>query len=507
MASAVGVQVPPPAPTNALTHNFVGQHDKEEGAALAPQEWWIDGMNVTETNAEGLNRELKIVVGADELEEKLSSRLDDLKDKAQIKGFRPGHVPKEHLRKVYGRSVMAEVVQQAVQETSQQAISDREERPAFQPKVSLPEDEEEINQIFDGTCDLSYTMTFEVLPTVEVMDLSTLELERPTTPVADNDIEEAVERIVATNPNFKPKDGPAQTGDRVTIDFVGKLNGEAFDGGTATDAPITLGAGGFIPGFEEGLEGVTAGDDKIIEATFPEAYGEPKLAGKTVTFEVKVKEVAGSEAPTLDDEFAKSLGAESVAQMRETVKGRLEFDRNMASRLKVKRALLDGLNEGHTFELPPTLVDTEFKAIWDKVLHDQEHSKKTFEDEGTTAEDAKKEYRDIAERRVRLGLLLSEIGSRNEITVSDDEINKALIERIRQFPGQERQVYDFYRNTPEALAELRAPIFEDKVVDYILELAKVSDKDVSLEELYKDLDDGQGQEHGHDHNHDHDHDH
>ncbi|MGD8479322.1 MAG: trigger factor [Methyloceanibacter sp.] len=448
-------------------------------------------MNVTETNAEGLHRELRVVVGADELEEKLSSRLEELKSKARIKGFRPGRVPKEHLRKIYGRSVMAEVVQQAVQETSEKAISDREERPAFQPQLKLPEDEAEINQIFDGKGDLAYTMTFEVLPKVEVMDLATIALERPTTPVSDKDIDEAVDRIIATNPNYTPKDGPAKTGDRVTIDFVGKLNGEPFEGGTATDAPITLGAGGFIPGFEDGLEGVSAGEEKVIDATFPEAYGEPKLAGKAVKFDVTVKEVATPEKPTLDDEFAKSLGAESVGKMRETVKGRLEFDRNMASRLKMKRALLDALSDGHDFELPPTLVDNEFNAIWDQVLKDQEQSKKTFEDEGTTEEKAKGEYRDIASRRVRLGLLLSEIGSRNEITVSDDEVNKALIERIRQFPGQERQVYDFYRNTPEALAELRAPIYEDKVVDYVLELAKVTDKNVSLEELYKDLDDGQ----------------
>lgn len=288
---------------------------------MAPQEWWIDGMNVTETNAEGLRRELKVVVGADELEEKLSSRLEELKSKARIKGFRPGHVPKEHLRKVYGRSVMAEVVQQAVQETSQKAITEREERPAFQPQVKLPEDDAEINQIFDGKGDLAYTMTFEVLPTVEIMDLGTIELERPTAPVSDKEIDEAIDRIIATNPTFTPKDGPSEKGDRVTIDFVGKLDGEAFEGGTATDAPITLGAGGFIPGFEEGLEGVSTGEEKVIEATFPDAYGEPKLAGKTVQFEVKVKEVAAPQAPTLDDEFAKSLGAESVAQMRETVKG------------------------------------------------------------------------------------------------------------------------------------------------------------------------------------------
>jgi trigger factor len=469
-------------------------------------------MNVTETNTEGLHRELKVVVGADELEQRLSSRLDELKGKARIKGFRPGHVPKEHLRKVYGRSVMAEVVQQAVAETSREALTQREERPAFQPKVALPEDEGEINKIFDGTADLAYTLTFEVLPKVEVMDLSTLKLERPTTPVTEKDIDEAVDRILATNQNYKPKDGAAKKADRVTLDFVGKLNGEAFEGGTAQDAPITLGAGGFIPGFEEGLMGVKTGEEKVIEATFPDEYPEAKLAGKTVQFEIKVKEVAAPETPTLDDEFAKSLGVETVADIRETVKTRMEQDRGLASRLKVKRVLLDALNEGHDFELPPTLVDNEFQAIWGQVTKDLEQSKKTFEDEGTTEEKAKADYRDIAARRVRLGLLLSEIGSRNEITVSDDEVNKALIERIRQFPGQERQVYDFYRNTPEALAELRAPIYEDKVVDYILELAKVTDKPVSVEELYADPDGGHDHhhhdhDHDHDHHHDHDHDH
>jgi trigger factor len=401
---------------------------------------------------------------------------------------------------------MAEVVQQAVTETSQQALSEREERPAFQPKVALPEDEAEINQIFEGTGDLSYTLTFEVLPKVEVMDLSTIALDRPVAPVSDKDIDEAIDRILATNQNYKPRDGAAKKADRVTIDFVGKLDGEAFEGGTAEDAPITLGAGGFIPGFEEGLTGVKAGDEKVIEATFPEAYPEAKLAGKAVTFEVKVKEVAAPETPTLDDDFAKSLGVESVAQMRETVKARMEQDRALASRQKMKRALLDALNEGHTFELPPTLVDNEFQAIWDQVTKDLEHAKQTFEDEDTTEEKAKEEYRDIAARRVRLGLLLSEIGQRNEVTVSDEEVNKALIERIRQFPGQERQVYDFYRNTPQALAELRAPIYEDKVVDYIFELAKLTDKEVTLEELYADPD-GAGGHHHHDHHHDHDHDH
>ena len=227
-------------------------------------------MNVTETNAEGLARELKVVVGADELEKRLSTRLDELKDKAQIKGFRPGHVPKAHLRKIYGRSVMSDVLQQAVADTSREALSEREERPAFQPKVSLPEDEAEIEKIFDGTADLAYTLSFEVLPAVEVMDLSTLTLERPVTVITEKDIDEAVDRILATNQNYKLKKGAAKKGDRVVIDFVGKIDGKAFEGGTADDAPIVLGAGGFIPGFEEGLTGAKEGDERNIEGVFPE---------------------------------------------------------------------------------------------------------------------------------------------------------------------------------------------------------------------------------------------
>jgi len=461
-------------------------------------------MNVTETSANGLQRELKVIVGAEELEQRLSSRLDELKGKAHIKGFRPGHVPKEHLRKIYGRSVMAEVVQQTVAETSREALSQRDERPAFQPRVGLPEDEAEIDKIFAGQGDLAYTLSFEVLPKVDVMDLTGLALEKPVTPVTDKDIDQAIERILATNQNFKPKDGTAKKGDRVTIDFVGKLDGEAFEGGTAQDAPILLGSGGFVPGFEEGLMGVKTGEERVVDATFPENYPEAQLAGKAVKFEVKVKEVAAPETPKLDDEFAKSLGVESVAQMRDTVRARMEQDRALASRLKVKRALLDALNEAHSFELPPTLVDNEFQAIWTQVMRDLEQSKKTFEDEGTTEEKARQDYRDIAARRVRLGLLLSEIGTRNQITVTDDELNRALLDRVRQFPGQERQVYDYYRNNPQMLGELRAPIYEDKVVDYVIELAKITEKPVSVEELYADADDG----HDHAHHHgDHDHEH
>jgi trigger factor len=463
-------------------------------------------MHVTETTAEGLRRRLKVVIGADELEQRLSARLDELKDKARLKGFRPGHVPKDHLRKVYGRSVMAEVVQQAVAETSREALSQREERPAFQPQVGLPEDQAEIDKIFAGSSDLAYTLSFEVLPKIELMDFSTLELEKPVAKVTDADIDASLTRLQAANLRYKPKDGAAADGDRLVIDFVGSIDGAPFEGGATDDAPVVLGSGNFIPGFEEGLKGARAGEERQVEATFPDTYPEAKLAGKAARFAVKVKEVGAPETPPVDEEFAKSLGLESVEKLRETIKQRLEQDRAGASRLKLKRALLDALNQGHDFDLPPTLVDNEFQAIWQQVTADLERSKKSFEDEGTTEEKARAEYRDIAARRVRLGLVLSEVGTRKEINITDEEVNRALLERIRQFPGQERKVYDYYRNNPEALAEFRAPIFEDKAVDYILELAKVTETPVSVEALYADPDADHDHEHDHGHEH-HGHDH
>jgi trigger factor len=468
-------------------------------------------MNVTEANADGLRRKLKVVIGADELERRFSARLDELKGRARLKGFRPGRVPKEHLRKVYGRSVMAEVVQQAVAETSREAISQRDERPAFQPTVALPEDEAEIDKIFAGTSDLAYTLSFEVMPTIATMDFSKIALERPIAAVTDEDIGKAIDRLRAANLRYKPKEDAAGKGDRLIIDFVGKIDGEAFPGGSTEDAPVLLGSGNFIPGFEEGLMGAKAGEEREVEATFPDDYQEKVLAGKKARFEVKIKDVAAPETPPLDEEFAKGLGVDSVEALRDMVKKRLEQDRAQAARLKLKRALLDALNEGHSFELPPTLVDNEFNAIWLQVTADLERSKRTFADEGTTEEKAREDYRDIAARRVRLGLVLSEVGQRNQISVTDDEVSRALLERVRQFPGQERKVYEYYRNNPELLAEFRAPIFEDKVVDYILELAKITDKPVSVDELYADPDEDHDHghhdhDHGH-HHHDHNHDH
>jgi trigger factor len=463
-------------------------------------------MQITETTVDGLVRELKVVVGADELEKRFSQRLDELKGRVRLKGFRPGHVPKAHLRRVYGRSVMAEVVQQAVAETSQKAISERQERPAFQPRIALPEDETEVGKIFAGSGDLAYTMYFEVLPKFELADFAAMEVEKPVAEVTPEDVAKSLERLREANPRYETKDGKAAKGDRLTIDFQGTLDGEQFKGGSAEDAQVVLGGGNFIPGFEEGLLGAKAGEERSIDATFPENYPEAKLAGKEARFAVKVKEVASPAAPVVDDNFAKSLGLESLDQLKEMVKQRLEQDRSAATRLKLKRALLDKLNASHDFALPPTLVDNEFQTIWRQVTEDLQQSKRSFEDEGTTEEKAREEYRGIAERRVRLGLILSEVGSRNKIEVSDDEVSRALVERARQFPGQERKVYDFYRNNPQALAEVRAPLYEDKVIDFILELAKVKEKPVNVEELYADTDGGHVHHHDHDH-HDHDHHH
>jgi trigger factor len=281
-----------------------------------------------------------------------------------------------------------------------------------------------------------------------------------------------------------------------------------FKGGSAEDAPVVLGAGNFIPGFEEGLAGVKTGEERAIDVTFPGDYPEASLAGKAARFEIKVKDVAAPEEPSIDEDFAKALGFETLGQLRDTVKQRLEQDRAAASRLKLKRAILDALSATYQFDLPPTLVDNEFDVIWKQVTGDLEQSKRSFEDEGTSEEKARAEYRDIAARRVKLGLLLSEVGTRNKIEVSDEEVNRALLERVRQFPGQEKKVYDFYRNNPQMLSEIRAPIFEEKVIDFIVELAQVTEKPVTVEELYADADAGEHEHHHHDHaNHDHDHHH
>ena len=443
-------------------------------------------MQVTETSSEGLKRQLRVVVGVEEIGERFNARLDEIKENAQLKGFRKGKVPVQHLKRVYGRSLMAEVVQQAVDETSRQAITDRNERPALTPRIALPEDSSEIERVLSGQSDLSFEMSFEVLPEINITDLASLRLTRLVAEVEDAAIDKAIADLALRNVRYDGEaDRTASQGDRVTIDFVGKIDGVPFDNGSGEGATLVLGQGGFIPGFEDGLIGAKAGEERLLDITFPAEYPVETLKGKAATFDVKVKEVAKPVKPEIDDQFALGLGAQSLAKLRELVAGQLKRDYDGISRQHLKRALLDELDKRHDFALPPSLVDGEFEAIWTGATQALEQAGRTLADEGKTEEEARSEYRKLAERRVRLGLVLGEIGDKSKIQVTQDELRRALVERARRFPGRERSVYEYYEKTPHALVELRAPIFEEKVVDFIVELAKPEERRVSLEELLK----------------------
>ncbi len=443
-------------------------------------------MQVTETSSDGLKRQLKVVVGAGEIGERYAAKLDEIKDRVQIKGFRKGKVPIGHLKKVYGRSLMGEVLQQTIEEKSRAAISERNERPAFQPQIELTEDQQEIEKVMSGEADLSFGMNFEVLPDFTLADFSTLTLEKLVADVDDKSIDDAINQLVDRSTSFETAEGRvAEDGDRLTIDFVGKIDDVAFEGGTGEGINLVLGQGNFIPGFEEGLKGAKAGDERAVNATFPEEYPEKTLAGKAATFDVTVKEVAVPKKPAVDDEFAKTLGAENLANLRELVTEQIKREFEQASRTKLKRVLLDELEKKHDFALPPSLVEREFEGIWRQVTEGLKQAERTFEDEGKTEETAKDEYRKIAERRVRLGLILGEVGDKGQIQVTQEELRRALMEQARRYPGQERMVYEFYEKNPNAIAELRAPIYEEKVVDHILEQAKPTEKKVDREELLK----------------------
>lgn len=443
-------------------------------------------MEITETSTEGLKRTLKVVVGADELGRRFGERLDEIKDRVQLKGFRKGKVPVPHLKKVFGRSLMAEVLQEAVKESSSKALADRNERPAMQPSVSLPEDQAELEKVLAGEADLAYSMTFEVLPKIEVVDFGKLKLERLVADVEPEAVDKALADLAERSTTWTPDEArAAQSGDRLTVDFVGKIGAEAFEGGTAEDAQIVLGQGNFIPGFEEGLAGAKAGDERSVTATFPADYPVEALAGKEATFAVKVKEVASPVRPEIDDELAKTFGAESLAKLTELVRAQIAREYEAASRMKLKRELLDELAKAHGFELPPSLVESEFEALWRQFNDSLRQAGKTLADQDKGEEDLRAEHRQLAERRVRLGLVMGEIGEKNEIKITQDEMRRALMEQARRFPGHEKAVYEYYEKTPGALAELRAPIFEDKVVDFVLEKLKPTEKKVSKDELFQ----------------------
>jgi trigger factor len=447
-------------------------------------------MQVTETSSEGLQRKLKVVVPAGDIGAKFSERMEDFRGQVQLKGFRRGKVPTAHLKKIYGRSLMAEVLQSTLDETTRKALADRNERPAVQPKIDLPESQDEIEKVLNGEADLAFDMSFEVLPQITLVDFATLKLEKLTADVPESEVDKAIDDLAERNTGYEPEEGRAAAkSDQVTIDFVGRIDGEAFEGGKGEDVKLVLGQGGFIPGFEDGLIGAKAGDHKVVKASFPAEYPVPTLAGKEAEFETTVKAVAKPVKPAIDDAFAKNIGATDLAQLRVLVQGQLQREHEQASRSKLKRALLDELEKAHDFVLPQSLVDGEFEGIWRQVTQGLERQNKTFADEGKTEESAREEFRKLAERRVRLGLVIGEIGEKNKVSVTEEELRRALIERARRYPGQERFVYEYFEKTPGAVDELRAPIFEDKVVDHIVDLAKPTERKVTREELLKPLED------------------
>jgi trigger factor len=447
-------------------------------------------MQVTETVSDGLKREYQVTVPAADLEARMAGRLSDLKDRIQLRGFRPGKVPVTHLRKVYGRSVMAETLEAVIRETNAKIVEERGLRLAMEPKVTLPEEQTEVERVIGGQADLAYKLSLEVLPKIELGDFKGIKLDRLVTEVTDAEVNDAVARIAEQNKPYTPKSEGAkvETGDRVVVDFAGRIDGTPFAGGTGADVGVNVGSGTFIPGFEDQLIGMTTGETRLVKVTFPSDYVNAALAGKAAEFDVTVKAIEAPGTVTADDEFAKSLGLESLDKLRTAIKDRIAREHAGMSRQKLKRQLLDKLDEMHKFTPPPTLVEEEFTNVWNAIETDLKQQGRTFADEGTTEEAARTEYRGIAERRVRLGLVLADIGEKNNIKVADDEVSRAIVERARQVPGREQEIWDYYRKNPSAVASVRAPLFEEKVVDFLIELATVTERTVAREELYKDDD-------------------
>jgi trigger factor len=444
-------------------------------------------MQVTELSAEGLKRAFSVLVPAAEIDATRDKRLAALGRDLRIPGFRPGKVPMSVVKKRYGTAVTGEVLEEQVQTATRELLTDRGLRPALQPKVEL------VGDFADGK-DLQFNIEMEVLPEIPMPDFSGIAVDRPRAEPSDEEVQKALDGLAARNAKLEDvtEERPAAKGDVVVADFVGRLiegegdeakAGEPFPGGTANDMPIEVGGDGFIPGFTEGLEGIRPGETRKVRVSFPEGYGSAELAGKPAEFEITAKALKTRAAAPADDEFAKSLGLESVEKLREELKNSIQREYDGLTRLRVKRSLLDQLSERADFAVPEGMVEAEFGQIWSRVEEDRKAGRLDAEDAGKDEEALKADYRKIAERRIRLGLLLSEIGRTNNIQVGQDELFQAMRTEASRYPGQEKQVFEFFQKNPQALENLRAPIFEEKVVDFMLELAKVTDTTVTPAEL------------------------
>lgn len=438
-------------------------------------------MQVTETQSEGLKREYKVLIAAKDIGEKMEGRLKELGEQVKVPGFRSGKVPLPLLKKRFGASVMGEVLERAVNDSSSQAISERGLRPAMQPKIEIT--------AFDEGKDLEYTMAIELLPEIEPMDFSTLELERLEVEVPDEEVLKLLERLAGSRKQTRPVEKPrkAKKGDVLVIDFRGTVDGEEFPGMSGEDHHLELGANQFIEGFEDQLIGVDVGESRDVNVTFPEAYVNDKLAGRDAVFSVTVKQLLEGVPVTIDDEMAVSLGEENLEALKAKAREQVLMEYDGAARAKLKRQVLDCLAEAHDFPVPEGMADLEFGTIWKQIEQDREAGRLDPEDAERSEEDLKADYREIAERRVRLGLLISEVGRVNQIEVSKEEVNRALVQEVQRYPGQEREVFEYYQRTPEALGNLRAPVFEEKVIDFVVNLAKVTQRAVSPEQLREEM--------------------
>ena len=438
-------------------------------------------MQVTEENNEGLQREFVITLEASEIDEKVQSRLREIGKNQKIPGFRPGKAPMSILKQRFGQAVMGEVLERAVGDSSQQVIQERGLRPAGQPDISV--------ESFDEGQDLVYRMKLELLPDIEPMDFSQISVTTQKIEVPDHEVDEALERLASQQKESKPVEEPrpARKGDILVVDFSGEVDGEKYPGMEAEDHHLELGSNRFVEGFEDQLIGIQPGEEKTVEVTFPEGYMNSQLSGKTAQFHVKVKELREAEPVEINDEFAQKFGEEDLNGLKERVRDQIRQDYERLTRQRTKRQLLDQLADGHSFDVPQSMVDSEFNAIWQQIEQDRQNGQLDAEDAEKSEEQLQEEYKQIAERRVRLGLLLSEVGRNQQIDVTQEELNKALIEEVQRYPGREREVFEHYQNSQDALQNLRAPIYEDKVIDYILELANTEERQVTTDQLREEL--------------------
>ncbi len=462
-------------------------------------------MQTVETLNEGLKRAYTVTITSKDIDARVEKEVKAIAPQVRMPGFRPGKVPANLVKKMHGESLQRDALNNSIQESIQKLIADQKLRPAMQPSVELDEG-------FEFGQDAEVKVELEVLPEIEAPSIEGLKLERLTVDVADDKVAEAAGRIASQQGALEEHgdDHAAAEGDTLVIDFVGKVDGEAFEGGSAQDIRLKLGSGQFIPGFEDQLTGVKKGEEKTIDVTFPDDYGAEHLAGKAATFDVTVKSVLNGDKPKVDDDFAKSLGLESLDKLNELLKGQIEQEHNGLTRTHMKRKLLDQLAANHDFDVPPSMVEAEFNQIWQQLQHEASHEEDP-EAALKEMEAEKDDYRAIAVRRVRLGLLLSEIGQANGVTVSDQEMNRLIMQAAQQYSPQDRERFvQYVRQDPMAAAQLRAPLYEDKVVDFLFEKAEITDRAVTREELEAAIEAEDGDikphVHGPDCGHDHDHD-